>query len=355
MPNEKDPLIVCENLVKIYQVADLEVVALQGLDLIVRRGEMVGIVGASGSGKTTLMNILGGLDRPSAGRVTVDGLNLLALAESARSEYQQTKVGFVWQQTSRNLIPYLTAQENIELPMTMAWLSSARQKRAWSAELLQAVGLYERRRHHLTQLSGGEQQRVAIAVALANKPVLLLGDEPTGEVDSATAQTILDTFRRLGEQMDLTIVIVTHDPRLSGQVDRVVAIRDGKISTETIRQVNQPGQGQSHPPAGHPADTAAPELKKEAATYHEYVVLDSAGRLQVPRELLENLGIGKRAQLETGEGCIIIRPADGPATAGAGNRLTLEEQLALLFQDQTPPPPPRRRGLLGALRRRDRR
>ena len=135
MPNAKEPLIVCENLVKIYKVADLEVVALQGLDLIVRRGEMVGIVGTSGSGKTTLMNILGGLDRPSAGRVTVDGLNLLTLSETARNHYQQTKVGFVWQQTSRNLIPYLTAQENIELPMTMAWLSSARQKHAWSAEL----------------------------------------------------------------------------------------------------------------------------------------------------------------------------------------------------------------------------
>ena len=121
MPNGKEPLIVCENLVKIYKVADLEVVALQGLDLIVRRGEMVGIVGTSGSGKTTLMNILGGLDRPSAGRVTVDGLNLLTLSETALNHYQQTKVGFVWQQTSRNLIPYLTAQENIELPMTMAW------------------------------------------------------------------------------------------------------------------------------------------------------------------------------------------------------------------------------------------
>ncbi len=351
MPNGNEPLIVCENLVKIYKVADLEVVALQGLDLIVRRGEMVGIVGASGSGKTTLMNILGGLDRPSAGRVTVDGLNLLALSETARSHYQQTRVGFVWQQTSRNLIPYLTAQENIELPMTMAWQSSPRQKHAWSAELLQAVGLYERRTHSLSQLSGGEQQRLAIAVSLANKPVLLLGDEPTGEVDSATAQTILDTFRRLGEQMDLTVVIVTHDTRLSGQVDRVIAIRDGKISTETIRQVNQTGQGLSTSP---PAGESAPDLKKEAATYHEYVVLDSAGRLQVPRELLDNLGIGKRAHLETGEDCIIIRPAAGQGSATEGNRLTLEEQLALLFKDQAPPPPKRRRGLLGRLRRHDR-
>jgi energy-coupling factor transporter ATP-binding protein EcfA2 len=188
-------------------------------------------------------------------------------------------------------------------------------------------------------------------VSLANKPVLLLGDEPTGEVDSATAQTILDTFRRLGEQMDLTVVIVTHDPRLSGQVDRVISIRDGRISTETVRQVNPIDQRLS---SSHPAGESAPGVKKEVAIYHEYVVLDSAGRLQVPREILENLGIGKRAQLETGEDCIIIRPAAGQGTAGEGNRLTLEEQLALLFKDQAPPPPRRRRGLFGRLRRHDR-
>src|SRR5512144_311598 len=153
---KKQPLIVCENLVKIYKVADLEVVALQGLDLVVERGEMLGIVGTSGSGKSTLMNILGGLDRPSAGRVSVDGIDLLSLSESAMTEYQRTKVGFVWQQTSRNLIPYLTALENIELPMTMAGITSRNEKRAWGEELLQAVGLYDRRFHRLTQLSGGE-------------------------------------------------------------------------------------------------------------------------------------------------------------------------------------------------------
>ncbi len=341
MLNGKEPLIVCENLVKIYKIADLEVVALQGLDLTVERGEMLGIVGASGSGKSTLMNILGGLDRPSAGRVTVDGLNLLGLPNSALNEYQRVKVGFVWQQTSRNLIPYLTAQENVELPMTMSWDSSARQKKEWSSELLSAVGLYDRRHHRLAQLSGGEQQRVAIAVGLANKPVLLLGDEPTGEVDSATAQIVMDTFRRLGKMMDLTIVIVTHDPRIAGQVNRVVAIRDGKISTETIRQVNL-----SDHPSG---DAGAIPLKHEEVTYHEYVVLDSAGRVQVPKEVLEALGIGKRAQLETGDNCIIIRPANGQGNSGESKRLTLEEQLAMLFKDQEPPPIKTRRGLRGRL------
>ncbi|MBE0696487.1 MAG: ABC transporter ATP-binding protein, partial [Anaerolineaceae bacterium] len=231
--NSVKPLIVCENLVKIYKVANLEVVALQGLDLIVNRGEMLGIVGTSGSGKSTLMNTLGGLDRPSAGRVTVDGIDLLSLSEEGLNQYQRIKVGFVWQQTSRNLIPYLTALENIELPMTMAWVSNRRQKREWALELLESVGLYQRRFHKLNQLSGGEQQRIAIAVSLANKPVLLLGDEPTGEVDSVTSQSIMDTFRSLRDRLDLTIIIVTHDPRIAGQVDRVVAIRDGKISTET--------------------------------------------------------------------------------------------------------------------------
>jgi putative ABC transport system ATP-binding protein len=339
--SKTDPLIICENLVKIYKVADLEVVALQGLDLVVDRGEMLGIVGASGSGKSTLMNILGGLDRPSAGRVTVDGLNLLGLPESALNEYQRAKVGFVWQQTSRNLIPYLTAQENIELPMTMYWNLSAKEKKEWAVELLSAVGLYERRQHRLAQLSGGEQQRVAIAVALANKPVLLLGDEPTGEVDSATAQIVMDTFRRLGRLMDLTIIIVTHDPRIAGQVDRVVSIRDGKISTETVRHVT-PTDGSSEHLA---TDAEAIQRKREEVTYHEYVVLDSAGRVQVPKEILEELGIGKRAQMETGENCIIIRPADDQGNGGEGKRLTLEEQLAILFKDQEPPPVKTKRGL----------
>ena len=347
MLNGIAPLIVCENLVKIYKVADLEVVALQGLDLIIQRGEMLGIVGASGSGKSTLMNILGGLDRPSAGRATVDGLNLLSLSEAALTDYQRTKVGFVWQQTSRNLIPYLTAQENVEMPITMSWNTSLRQKREWSSELLQAVGLYERRQHRLTQLSGGEQQRVAIAIALANKPVLLLGDEPTGEVDSATAQRVMDTFRRLGKLMDLTIIIVTHDPHIAEQVDRVVAIRDGKITTETIRQINQIDQIEQTVAGQQLSGVIVDSARIDQVTYHEYVVLDSAGRVQVPKEILDELGISKRAQLETGENCIIIRPVIDPGNAGETKPASMEEQLAMLFKDQAPPPAPRRRkGLL---------
>ena len=332
--NNKKPLIVCENLVKIYKVADLEVVALQGLDLIVERGEMLGIVGASGSGKSSLMNILGGLDRPSAGRVSVDGVDLLSLSDSGLNHYQRVKVGFVWQQTSRNMIPYLSAVENIELPMTMAWQTNRRARREWAEELLQAVGLFERRHHKLSQLSGGEQQRVAIAVALANKPVLLLGDEPTGEVDSKTAQIIMDTFRKLTQSLDLTTIIVTHDPRIAEQVDRVVAIRDGKISTETIRQVHTPETvlTRLHDDGAEP-DTAA----KQKVTFEEFVVLDSAGRLQLPKELREDLGIGKRAQIEKGDECIIIRPAAGQDDTTRIKHLSIEEQIALLFEQEGGP------------------
>ena len=191
-----EPLIICDNLVKIYKVANLEVVALQGLDLVVKRGELLGVVGASGSGKSTLMNILGGLDRPSAGRVWVDGYDLLKLSDFALDRYRRAKVGFVWQQGARNLVPYLNALENVMLPMTLAGRTGRRPRRR-AEELLSTVGLAERQRHTLQQMSGGEQQRVAIAVALANDPALLLADEPTGEVDSVTALAIYETFQEL--------------------------------------------------------------------------------------------------------------------------------------------------------------
>lgn len=342
---EQKAVVVCENLVKIYKVAELEVVALQGLDLTINYGEMLGIVGSSGSGKSTLLNILGGLDRPSAGRVTVDGMDLLKLTDASLTTYQRDKIGFVWQQTGRNLIPYLTAQENIELPMTMSGKWTTAEKHGWAEELLEAIGLYDRRHHRLTQLSGGQQQRIAIAVALANRPTILLGDEPTGEVDTTTAQTIMDTFRKLREQYGLTIIIVTHDPRIAGQVDRVVAIRDGKTSTETIRQV---GQLEDAMVGEHISEEEA-IANLEHVTYQEYVVLDSAGRLQVPREWLEELGIGKRAQLEFSEGGVIIRPAEGHAE-GEVKRLTLEDQLNLLFTDQQPPAPKKPSGLFGRLK-----
>ena len=330
MTTPTEPFINCDNLVKIYQVADLEVVALQGLDLTVAPGEMLGIVGASGSGKSTLLNILGGLDRPSAGRVSVDGQDLLKLSAVALDRYRRTQVGFVWQQTARNLIPYLSARENVELPMTVAGLG-LRAKRARSRELLERTGLWEHRRHRLAQLSGGQQQRVAIAVALANQPRLLLADEPTGEVDSTTAHSLLDLFRELNQAYGLTTVIVTHDPQIARRVDRVVAIRDGKTSTETIRRVSQLEQvmvGERQPGEEEPGE--------EEAAYQEYIVLDSAGRLQVPREYLEQLGIGDRVILDMMEEGILIRPVVGREAAVAPLVAGLEDE---------EPSPPRRRGL----------
>ena len=311
--------VVCDNLVKIYKVADLEVVALQGLDLRVEPGELLAIVGSSGSGKTTLLNILGGLDRPSAGRVIVGGQDLLKLSDMALNRYRRENVGFVWQQVTRNLIPYLTAQENVELPMTMAG-RSWKQKKEWAEELLNAVGLWERRHHKMAQLSGGEQQRVAIAVALANHPTLLLGDEPTGEVDSETAGIIYETFHRLNEQFNLTTIIVTHDPNIASHVDRVVAIRDGKTSSETVRQVTPP-------PSIWARGSEDVELQEEVS-FEEYVVLDTAGRLQIPRDYLDELGITDRVTVELVEDGILIRPAAGSETRRLRRRGGIEEWAA---------------------------
>jgi len=296
-PSASGPFIICEGLVKIYKVADLEVVALQGLDLQVQRGELMAIVGNSGSGKSTLLNILGGLDRPSAGRVTVGGLDLLKLSGREFVRYKREMVGFVWQQTARNLIPYLTALENVELPMIMAG-RAGKSGRAWAEQLLEEVGLAERRHHRLSQLSGGEQERVAIAIALANKPPLLLADEPTGSVDNRTAYQIFDIFRRVVTNFGTTVVIVTHDHSIASKVDRVVAIRDGKTSTETIRRLDVDRD-------------ALLDRIILGETHDEYVVLDSAGRLQLPREYLERLGISGKVKVELEDSYIKIMPASG--------------------------------------------
>jgi len=327
-------LIVCDNLVKIYKIANLEVVALQGLDLVVQRGELLGIVGASGSGKTTLMNILGGLDRPSAGRVWVDGYDLLKMSDSALDTYRRAKVGFVWQQGGRNLVPYLNALENVVLPMTLAG-RTGRKKRRHGEELLEAVGLAHRRHHYLQQMSGGEQQRVAIAVALANDPPLLLADEPTGEVDTATALTIYQTFQRLTNELGLTTLIVSHDPTIARQVHRVVAIRDGRTSSETRRQAPANGTATS----GEGAAENAPAKAEDE--FEELTVVDSAGRLQLPKDYLQRLNIKGRVRLELREGEIVIHPAAQEASEAQAGRLSAELAEAA-----------RTRGLSGLLRRR---
>ncbi|HTP08418.1 MAG TPA: ABC transporter ATP-binding protein [Anaerolineae bacterium] len=290
-----DPLIVCESLIKVYTISGLEVQALQGLDLTVAPGELTGIVGASGSGKSTLLNILGGLDRPTAGRVIVDNQNLLKLSDQAMNTYRRRTVGFVWQQGTRNLMPYLTALENVQLPLTLAG-TLGRSARARAEQLLKLVGLEDRQHHHVAQLSGGEQQRVAIALALVNQPKLLLADEPTGEVDNATAQVLYELFRNLNHELGLTILIVSHDAGIAKFVNRVIAVRDGKLATESVRRTSHEGMD----------------------THVEWVVLDSAGRLQVPQDYLQHFNIQRRAELELTDRGILIRPVthpDEPVTA----------------------------------------
>ena len=308
-----EPFILCDGLVKIFQVAGLEVLALQGLNLSVRQGELMGIIGASGSGKSTLMNILGGLDRPTAGRVRVGKHDLLNMKEVELTRYRREEVGFVWQQSARNLVPYLNAVENVELPMTLAG-AFGRGKRERGEYLLELVGLHGRSKHHLTELSGGEQQRVAIAVSLANNPSLLLADEPTGEVDSVTANIIYGTFHRLTDELGLTTIIVSHDPGIARQMERVVAIRDGMLATETRRstRVRVNGREDRAVDGKH-----APEPLLEQH-FEELVVLDSAGRLQLPKEFLERFSIKGRAIVDVTDEGILIRAAperDAPELA----------------------------------------
>ncbi|MBD0378665.1 ABC transporter ATP-binding protein [Paenibacillus sedimenti] len=290
-------MIHCDNLVKIYKIADLEVVALQGLDLHVETGELMAIIGNSGSGKSTLLNMLGGLDRPSAGRLTVDGKDLLSIGEKDLVRYKRESVGFVWQNNARNLIPYLTAQENVELPI----LLRGKRKRERALELLEAVGLSHRRNNKLNQLSGGEQQRVAIAIALANHPKLLLADEPTGSVDTRMANQILDLFRQLSRDLGLTIVIVTHDPMLAKKVDRVVAIRDGRTSSEILRRKSYEQEM---------LDQEQGAYKLEEESHVEYAVLDQAGRLQIPANYLEAIGAKQtnKVQVTMEDGKIVLMP-----------------------------------------------
>lgn len=291
-------MVQAENLVKIYKSSGVEVMALQGLDLTVERGELMGIVGASGSGKSTLLNMLGGLDKPSAGSLFIDGRDMLKFNEKDAIEYKRKTVGFVWQNNARNLIPYLTAQQNVEMPLLLSGFSG-RQARA--AELLDMVGLSQRKNSRLDQMSGGEQQRVAIAIALSNNPKLLLADEPTGSVDTATSKLILDVFRNLNRVMGVTIIIVTHDINLSKQIDRVVAIRDGKTSTEMLRKAS--------------ALRSFGELSEEQQeqAHEEVSVLDRAGRLQIPKEYLEELGLkgGDKVRVELEEDRISIYPRRG--------------------------------------------
>jgi len=251
---------------------------LQGLDLEIDVGELIAIIGSSGSGKSSLLNILGGLDRPTAGQLSINGRDMLALSDRELIRYKRESVGFVWQNSARNLIPFLTVQENVELPMI---LSAAAGRRTRAMELIEQVGLAGKKKSKVYELSGGEQQRVAIAIAISARPALILADEPTGAVDTGTADIILDIFRQLHDQGH-TVVIVTHDLAISRRVDRVVAIRDGRVSSEFLRQNSYAD-----------ALDKVGDLQKaeDRAEHEEFLVLDKVGRVQLPREFLQSLGI----------------------------------------------------------------
>lgn len=303
MVEEKDSsnkIIECENLIKIYKTSEIEVVALQGLDLIVEKGELMAIIGNSGSGKSTLLNMIGGLDVPTAGRLYVDGKDLFKLSEKEMVSYKRDTVGFVWQNNARNLIPYLTAVENIELVLR---ISKKYKDRNQALELLEMVGMSHRKNNKLEQLSGGEQQRIGIAIALANSPKILLADEPTGAVDTKTSSQVLDVFRDLNSNLNLTVIIVTHDRQVSHKVNRVVAIRDGRTSSEFIMKKNY-----------------AEELEKmknfhmaQEETHVELAVVDKVGRMQIPSTGLNTLGLnsGGKVKVEVEEDKVILYAAVG--------------------------------------------
>lgn len=288
-----DALITCDRLVRIFTTDGIEVQALQGLDLLVREGELMALVGASGSGKSTLMNILAGLDTPTAGAARVAGRDLLTMTAKDRLAYRRTTVGFVWQQTSRNLLPYLTAAQNIALPMQLTGTRKRRTHAERALELLELLEVADCRDRRPHQMSGGQQQRVAIAVALANDPAVLLADEPTGELDSHTAEQVFAAFRTANERLGATIVIVTHDQAVAGEVRRTVAIRDGRTSTEVLRR------SEVDETTGH-----------EKVVAREYAMLDCAGRLQLPAEYTEALGMRDRVALELEPDHIAVRPDD---------------------------------------------
>lgn len=285
-------MIQADGLVKIYKTKQTEVLALQGLDLTVEAGEFTALIGNSGSGKSTFLNMIGGLDRPSAGSLIVGGKNLFTMTDKELVKYKRNEVGFVWQNNARNLLPYLSAVENVMLPMN---ISSEGKKKQKALELLEMVGMAHKKHSRLNMLSGGEQQRIAIAIALANSPKILLADEPTGSVDTKTADQIFDIFTELNKNGQ-TILIVTHDIALSKKVRRVIAIRDGKISSERILK-----------------ESYAERLKEAAVdwraedTQEEFVILDRAGRVQIPREILNQMGLAdNKVLLEYHDNKVVI-------------------------------------------------
>jgi ABC-type lipoprotein export system ATPase subunit len=301
-------LVTCENLVKIYSATDLEVVALQGLDLEIAPGEMVALVGASGSGKTTLLNLLGALDTPSAGRCIVAGNDLTRINDLQRTNYRCFTAGHVWQQSGRNLLAELSVAENIALPQMLGG-ASAKARADRTRGLMARTGIERLADKKPNQISGGEQQRAAICVALANAPALLLADEPTGELDSTTASEVLDLLRELNRELGLTILIVTHDVTVASGADRTIAIRDGRTSTETVRR-DAPLAAAG---VGAATGAASAVIGLPSQTHRESVLIDRVGRLQLPHEALMRVPFNGRADVRILDDHVEIWPEEGAA------------------------------------------
>ena len=318
--DEDVPYIKCDSLVRIFKSEGIEVMALQGLDLEIQRGELTAIIGKSGSGKSTLLNLLGALDKPSAGYVAYDGVNIAELSEKQLAKFRSDHIGFVWQKNTDNLLNYLTVAENVEMPLLFTGLTK-KEKRERALKMLDAVGLAHKEKAFPTMLSGGEQQRVAIATALVNEPELLLMDEPTGAVDRKTSIMLQDLFRDINRKLGVTIIIVTHDISLADRVDRVVMISDGKISSERIlkdeyrRKIEAgetmlkeglaPGAAAEEANAGLGAGTGVSSSENDS--HEEFSILDKAGRVRLSAEMREAVGIdSNRVKIDIVDGKIVI-------------------------------------------------
>jgi ABC-type lipoprotein export system ATPase subunit len=304
--------IRCKQVVKAYKISNHEIVALRGIDFEMDRGEMIAIIGPSGAGKSSLMNLLGGLDTPTAGQLSVNEQNLLELKGKRLADYRLRQVGFVWQQVERNLLPHRTALGNVTLPMMLAGVNPfKRRKRA--KELLHAVGLGDHIRKRPAQLSGGQQQRIAIAVALANAPHLLLADEPTGALDRETAAQIMDLMMDLRETYGLTVLMVTHDMEIADYADRILTLRDGALGQDL---------------SGH-EDLTSRQIAAD-------------GRIRLPEAAQNTLGTAHKVAVEIRPEGVLLRP-----------EMEEQDETGALLETMLPQDkPPEKRGLLRRLLRR---
>jgi len=263
-------------LSKTYGSGDQAVQAVKDASFSTEPGEFVAVVGPSGSGKTTLLAMIGGLLTPTSGRIEVNGRDIARLSRGQQAAYRRESVGYVFQ--ANNLLPYLTAIENIQLPMSFASVP-AKERVSAAKELLDVLGIPEIADRRLGEMSGGQQQRVALGVALANRPTLLLADEPTGELDSRSSDEVFSAIRAVNDAFGTTVIVVTHDPLVSEQVTRTVGIRDGRTSSEVHRRTALDAEG------------------REMLVTEEYAVLDRAGRLQLPAAFTSALDLKDRVRL----------------------------------------------------------